>query len=442
MNESVRQELEGLARVYPQETLLERRRLEALLKDKCPENRVETHVILCALQSGVPQTWMRHEESNGGKLDSMMADMVNRLSGNYGMEPRAAGWAVETWGYALRRFSHAEVGKRDWGRITKIYAAAGAAPRHLLDENTSVLSPGVNPVGAGRKPAPAPVPARARRDDPNVLVVAPNGKGRFPTINHAVAISRPGQKILLEKGTYREGMRITKDVEIIGEGLPHEVIIECNTADGINICTDRAVVRNLSVLSKPSPGFERIYAVHVHQGTLIMQDCVITAAGHAAVAVHGARSNPQFLRCVIACGPTRGLIVWDAAKGTFTDCEIRNFEVSCVDVCDWATPHFVRCKIQRGASHGIYVHTNGAPTFTECEISNFALGGVSITHGGNPTLDRCDIHHIKSYAINVSNHGEGIIRNCHIHSNMYPGVYVEKGSRPRITEGSSVPDKK
>ncbi|HSI85571.1 MAG: right-handed parallel beta-helix repeat-containing protein [Candidatus Methylacidiphilales bacterium] len=438
MNESVRLELGELARHHPQEILLEKRRLEALLKDKCPGQRAETHVLLCALQSGIPQVWMQQGD-NSASLDTVMADMVNRLAGNFGMEHSAAGWAVEAWGYALNKFARTEVGKRDWRRIAVVYSASGAnaAGRHVVNPDESVLSPGVIPIGTGRQVQLAPQP-RLPKDDPNILIVSPGGKGRFPSINHAIAIARPNQRILLEKGTYREGIRLTKEVEIVGDGSPHQVVLEPGGTDGVYMATTRASIRNISIISKPPAGNEYVYAVQVPGGVLLMQDCVITTSGAAAIAIHGTKAMPQFQRCIISSGPVRGVIAWNQAKGVFTDCEIRNFDASCIDVCDWASTTFLRCKIQRGSIHGVHVHSNASPSFVECEISNFALCGISISYGGNPTIDRCNIHHIRSYGIHVSDQGEGTIRNCQFHSNTQPGIYVEKGSRPKIIEGSTI----
>ena len=98
MNPHVREKLSRILAVYGTD-LLDARRCEALLRDLCPQDKRELHVLLGALREQVPADLaspaMRQTAA------SAVGRLAKRLEDNLGLAKEPARWAVESWALAL-----------------------------------------------------------------------------------------------------------------------------------------------------------------------------------------------------------------------------------------------------------------------------------------------------------------------------------------------------
>ena len=95
--------------------------------------------------------------------------------------------------------------------------------------------PGENhprPVKPGRPAAP---------NEPKTWVVDPSpNQGDFPTISAAIEHAAPGQRILVRPGRYREGLRLEKPLEIIGDGHRDDIVVEAAGRDAVYLTRSSA----------------------------------------------------------------------------------------------------------------------------------------------------------------------------------------------------------
>lgn len=75
------------------------RRIEAMLRDLCPEDRAEVNLLVMAQQDGVPGRLLHAAES--GSLPVTTQHLIAQLTRDRGLRPSMARWAVTTWGSAL-----------------------------------------------------------------------------------------------------------------------------------------------------------------------------------------------------------------------------------------------------------------------------------------------------------------------------------------------------
>lgn len=76
------------------------RRCEALLRDLCPECRLEVNLLIAALREGIPQEWL--VLSARQPVDLLTSTLSTRLVNHYAMTREAADWTVATWASVLK----------------------------------------------------------------------------------------------------------------------------------------------------------------------------------------------------------------------------------------------------------------------------------------------------------------------------------------------------
>lgn len=264
------------------------------------------------------------------------------------------------------------------------------------------------------------------------LVVDKQGRGQYTTIGEAIKSARPGAHILVRPGLYNEGLVIDKPLEIIGDGLVEEIIIESTDSGCILMKTEHAAVRGLTLRGRAGLKGNKYYAVDIPQGRLVLEDCEITSDSLSCVAIHGSTANPVIRRCRIHDGKQNGIFVWGNGQGTIEDCDIFGNAYAGVAIREGGNPIIRRCQIHDGKQGGVFVYEEAQGMVEDCDIFSNAYAGVEIREGGNPVIRRCQIHDGKSSGISVWENGQGTAEDCNIFGNASAGVSISEGGNPVI----------
>jgi parallel beta-helix repeat protein len=270
---------------------------------------------------------------------------------------------------------------------------------------------------------------------PKDIIVSSSEEGNYKTISEAISNAKENTRILVRRGEYRESLIIDKPLEIIGDGSKEDIIIESTDSHCIQMKTDSATVRGLTLRGRAGQKNKKYFAVDIPQGELILEDCDITSDSLSCLAIHGDTANPTIRRCKIHDGNTEGeggVFVFDNGKGIVEDCNIVGSRTSGVEIKEGGNPTIRRCKIHDGKASGVFVQDNGKGRVEDCDIFNNALHGVSVKSGGNPTIRRCKIHDGKEAGVLVYDNGEGTVEDCEIFGNALSGVESREGGNPTI----------
>jgi hypothetical protein len=100
--ERVRQTLANIIRTNGAGICETPRRVENLLRDLCPELRLEINVLVTAMRAQVPRDLVSVPVSNA---NLMLPRLTDRLCQSHGIETSHAQWAVESFAIALGRLS-------------------------------------------------------------------------------------------------------------------------------------------------------------------------------------------------------------------------------------------------------------------------------------------------------------------------------------------------
>jgi hypothetical protein len=178
MNDLARQTLSRIIAKHGTGICETPKRVEAILRDLCGDQRREINIIMGALEERVAADLT----AGGNSLprDVLFARLEARLRDNLAYTPEAARWGVETWAVALGVLSEAELLER-----TRKEAAASQskAPPPLRDSELPGANPAnVNPRAPRSQPASTHAPPR---QPPQSSVQAPTpaspGRQRLPT---------------------------------------------------------------------------------------------------------------------------------------------------------------------------------------------------------------------------------------------------------------------
>jgi parallel beta-helix repeat protein len=250
--------------------------------------------------------------------------------------------------------------------------------------------------------------------------------GDHSTLVDALKSARPGDRILIRPGLYRENIVIEKPVEIVGDGKSGDVIIETTHGTTILFQTSRARIANLTLRQA---GMGNWYCVDIGQGRLDLEGCDITSQGPACVAIHNG-ADPRLRHNRIHHGKEGGVFVNANGRGTLEDNDIFANGASGVAIMGGANPILRRNRIYNGAQSGVYVSGNSRGILEENELFANTLAAIAITEGSNPTLRGNRIHDGKEIGVYVAGNGGGILEENEIFRNARAGVVIKTGGNP------------
>jgi parallel beta-helix repeat protein len=210
------------------------------------------------------------------------------------------------------------------------------------------------------------------------LIVSQQGQGDYSTIHEAIQHAKPGTRIFVEPGLYKERLIIDKPLEIIGDGPLADIIIEYADSNCLLMQTDHALVHGLTFRETG-----RHYTVNIPQGQLVIEECDLTANNnYTVVAIGGSTANPIIRRCKIHDGKWNGIWVSNSARGTVEDCEIFENGSSGVGIGQGANLVIRRCRINLNGGKAIGVYNKGSAIIEDCDLTENAGGAWDIAPGG------------------------------------------------------------
>jgi F-box protein 11 len=193
-------------------------------------------------------------------------------------------------------------------------------------------------------------------------------RAQLITITEAVARAPGGARILISPGHYRESVVIDKPLELIGDGLRDDIIIETAGPEPLVFDTNIGVVRNLTLRQRQAKAVD--YCIWIKQGRLELEDCDLSSTG-----------------------------------------------LACLAVIDNADPRVRRNRIHDCKGAGIHVHDQGRGTFEDNELFGNAGAGIRVENGGHPTVRRNRIVGNRRAGTQVGEGGAGLFENNDLRGN-------------------------
>ncbi|MCE1236375.1 MAG: right-handed parallel beta-helix repeat-containing protein [Hyphomicrobiales bacterium] len=264
---------------------------------------------------------------------------------------------------------------------------------------------------------------------PTLVVDPMPRRGDHTSIQAAIDAAEPGSRILIRPGTYREALRLSKPLELIGDGDRDRIVV--TTAEGDALICDAPMARVIGLTLRREPGDED-YALWITSGSVEVEDCVITSHSLASASIQGSEAAPTLRRCRLTDSPFVGLAVSEGARPTLEDCEfIGNTNGSTVrDEETRAT--FRRCLARDNKNFGFVFAYNTTSLVDDCEAIGNKLGGVVITEGAAPRLHASRFRSNPGHGVYINKAGRGRLEGCVVGENGNAGIEVRDNGLPEV----------
>ena len=260
------------------------------------------------------------------------------------------------------------------------------------------------------------------------LIVDPLRRAsNYNTISAAIFAARPGDRIMVRPGIYTEGLVISKPLEIIGDGNRAEIVVQASKKPVLLFQTSGGRVQNLTLRQSGGKSFwgDIFHAVDVKQGRLELEDCDISSASWACVAIHNG-ADPRLRRNRIHDGNYDGVVVYENGQGLLEDNDIFANSNSGMQISSGGNPTLRRNRIHANQV-GVFIFKKGQGLLEDNDIFANAQLGVQISSGGNPTLRRNRIHDHQGGVL-ISENGQGLLEDNDIFANSNAGVLIKTGN--------------
>ncbi len=285
--------------------------------------------------------------------------------------------------------------KVSWVRVATLIVILGAG---LLAFGFWWLKSSVPEVPVAKiptKPQPAsnstpstPAPTKDSTPDPPpsspppagaALTVAADGSGAFKRINDALAKAKPGERILVKAGTYRETILLDKAVELVAEGSPDQTVIESTSGPVMVVQVDKAKIQGFTLNGKAGQNNLEASTVEIKQGRVTLDNCRISSDSLVCVAIYGRETTPILQNCTVSNGKASGIGAWDGAQGMIINCDISSNRWAGVVVTKGSRLTIKDSRINKNGLQGIKVDSGGSATVEKCDLSKNRKGAWSIS---------------------------------------------------------------
>jgi hypothetical protein len=299
-------------------------------------------------------------------------------------------------------------------------AALAAVLDDLLQPYLAVATGGATADAGSMAPIPAPLtppaPLAGQINRTTVVAVSPDGEHDFRSISKAIRQAPPGARIVVHPGLYQESLVIDRPVEIVCAGPVGSAIVEATGEPCLVMHARAASVKGLVLRAGPRQGRKARHVVDIPTGRLVLEDCRISSAGLACIAVHGPHARPVIRGCIIERGREAGVLFSDMSEGVLEDCAISRCGTG-ISIRRYAGPTIRRCTVQDAVSYGVHADAYAEGVVEGCLIQGNGHAGVCIDHGSMLAVRDCTIRR-NERAVGVAADGGGIIERCDLTGNL------------------------
>lgn len=304
--------------------------------------------------------------------------------------------------------------------------AAGADDKDTIDSIKAKKPPAKPPTKTTHKAPPKARPKtvvskpKPAAPDPSALLVSPLGTTPYRTIGAALQKVRPGGKIRLHAGLYRESLKIDKPVEIEPELFdPGTIVIESASAPVITSHTEAATLRGLTLRIRP--GSPAAYTVDVAGGKLMLEDCDLSGGSQGCLQARGSGAVPYLRHCVLHGAGAGGMLLSEKADATLENCEITDCETAGIHASSGSRITLLQSRVHGGKAEGLLLESAQAAC-TQSDFRENGKAGVSVTDGGSATLRGCTLQANNDGGMLLLQKSHASLDDCTIVANKESGL--------------------
>jgi hypothetical protein len=282
------------------------------------------------------------------------------------------------------------------------------------------------------------------------------------TISDAIRKAPAGAEIIVDSGTYRESLFISKPLT-----LRCNTVNDCDailSIEGTSTCDwaeiQGSITYYLCDSANPHPihiiGFKiscdkplhlSYQAVSIKSGVAVLRNCTIQSSSGPAVSAENAGTTVIIQGCSVHGGAQGGILVVGGARlsmkqvhccrNAANGLELRSGGAASLDDCHfysngrqgimaWQNAGLLEAKRCVIHSHnnesGVLIEESRA-TFNDCEIYGNKLAGIVSQNKGSICIIDCEVHN-NCEGVLIQDTGNAHVENCKIYMNRSNGIFV------------------
>ncbi|MEV6712781.1 right-handed parallel beta-helix repeat-containing protein [Lentzea sp. NPDC051208] len=211
-----------------------------------------------------------------------------------------------------------------------------------------------------------------------MLVVAGDRPGAFPSIGAALGSALPGAMISIAPGRYEENLVVSKLVTLSAENGAGTVEVVAKQGS-VLVANAEAVRLNGLVLRCEDT---QLAGIDVVRGEVAFDDCDLSAASWAAIYARG--TGAVALRgCKVRNTTGAGIVTTSPSLSTVEDTQIIDPGSSAVVATERGSLSLRRCVITRPQGNGLCVNGEGVVQAEQCEVTDAAKPAVVAEQQGS-----------------------------------------------------------
>ncbi|MEH7544847.1 hypothetical protein [Neobacillus vireti] len=112
----------------------------------------------------------------------------------------------------------------------------------------------------------------------NMIVSQNDLFAAFKSIQAAIRVAELGAKIFIDPGIYQESIILDRDIELVGNGAPEDIIVQSHEVSCISIDT---IAVKVSSITFQGLGEANQYGLVIHNSELILRTGIFSSTGES-----------------------------------------------------------------------------------------------------------------------------------------------------------------
>ncbi|MGW6449969.1 right-handed parallel beta-helix repeat-containing protein [Lentzea sp. NPDC055074] len=260
-----------------------------------------------------------------------------------------------------------------------------------------------------------------------LLVVAADRPGAYPTIGAALREAADGATISVLSGRYEENLVVSRMVTITAEDGPGTVEVVARTGSVAVVAAPAAQLSGL-VLVGDDAG---LAALDVRQGEVALDDCRVSTAAWAAVLARG--EGCVVLRgCRITSTGGAGVVVTSPLPSVAENCEVSGVSSTGVVVTEEGSLVLRRVVVRDAGGNGVCVNGRAHVVMESCELTGIAKPALVVEQEASAEIREVTVRQSASLDLYVRSTGEVVVSDSEFTGAGVQSAHIAGGAAPRL----------
>jgi hypothetical protein len=285
-----------------------------------------------------------------------------------------------------------------------------------------------------------------------VLVVANDRPGAFPTIGQALAQAQAGAMISVHPGRYEEKLTVSQLVTLVAEEGAGTVEVHAREGTVLTVNAEAVQLKGFMLTCAD----DELAAVDVVRGEAAFDGCQIAGVSWATLLARG-QGSLALRGCRVTSSAGAGIVIASPAQSTVEDTEVGDTASTGVVVAENGSALLRRCKVVRPQGNGVCVNGEGTLTIEGCEIIGAAKPAMVVEQQGRAAITGLAVNESASVDLYLMSEGTvsvadsrflgsavqsahitgaaaPVLRGCVFSGAVHTGVQVAGDSSPQFAD--------